>query len=370
MKLCIAGKNNIAVYCLQAALEYQEKDPSLEIVVVYNRTECGKNTWQKSLKYYAECWNVPAVQLEDVYGEKELVFLSLEYDRLLVPQKFATNQLFNIHFSLLPAYKGMYTSSIPFLQGEKTVGVTLHRVDSGIDTGEIIEQVSFDIEETDMCRSLYAKYISYGTELVKSNLKKIIYEPEKIESRPQTSTRSSYFSKKYIDYQNLTVELRQTAYYIVNQIRAFAFREYQLPIVQNTPIVWAKLGDERTFEKPGTILEDTEYYLKLATIDYAVYLYKDKFNELLDACRDGKIELVKKICYDYAYQNDQNEKGITPLLCAVSSNQKEVACYLAENGADISVSDYEGNTPLMYAEEVYKKSGDSTLLRCFQQSRR
>ncbi len=365
MKLCIAGKNSIAVDCLKTALAFQEKDPDLQIVVLYNRTETGQNTWQKSLQYFAGRWGVPCCSLEDIYEEENMTFLSLEYDRLLVPEKFATKQLFNIHFSLLPAYKGMYTSALPLLQGEKTVGVTLHRVDAGIDTGQIIAQVPFEVEDTDTGRSLYAKYIAHGTALVQSYMEQLIYHPDRIESRPQPAAGSTYFSRKTIDYANLAIDLKQTAQGIINQIRAFAFREYQLPRVYGTPIVWAKAGQERTFEKPGTVLEDTEGYLKLATIDYAVYLYKDRFAQLMEACGSGDLERVQEICGEYPYHNDKNERGWTPLIVATYHNRKDVVRYLVEQGADVHAVNHNGTNLLMYAKEAYKKSKDKELLRFY-----
>ena len=48
----------------------------------------------------------------------------------------------------------MYTSYWPIKNGEKKSGVTLHKIDSGIDTGDIISQLSFDIDE-DTLFSLY-----------------------------------------------------------------------------------------------------------------------------------------------------------------------------------------------------------------------
>lgn len=52
--ICIAGKNNIAVDVLEKILEkYCEK---VVIYVIYNKTETSNNTWQKSLKFFAEKW--------------------------------------------------------------------------------------------------------------------------------------------------------------------------------------------------------------------------------------------------------------------------------------------------------------------------
>ena len=53
----------------------------------------------------------------------------------------------------------MYTSCLPILNGETITGVTLHKIDSGIDTGYIIKQKVFKININDTARDLYLKYL-------------------------------------------------------------------------------------------------------------------------------------------------------------------------------------------------------------------
>ncbi len=54
-------------------------------------------------------------------------------------------RIINIHPSLLPKYKGKDALGQALAQKEKTVGISVHYVDEGMDTGEIIEQFAFDI---------------------------------------------------------------------------------------------------------------------------------------------------------------------------------------------------------------------------------
>ena len=170
MNLIIAGKNNIAVDVLKFALD----NLNMPIFVVLNKTENFQNNFQKSLGFYAKRWNVTIKKLEDIYDLNDSIFLSLEFDRIIKPDLFKSKNLFNIHFSLLPAYKGMYTSALPILNGEDKSGVTLHRINSGIDTGEIIAQTEIKINYKDTARDLYIKYIDFGTKLVLKNLSSLI----------------------------------------------------------------------------------------------------------------------------------------------------------------------------------------------------
>jgi methionyl-tRNA formyltransferase len=101
--ICLAGKHDIAVNILLYCLEHYEKK---YIKCILNRNETGRNSWQKSLKWFAEKKDVEIIELEDAYNIKDMIFLSLEFDQIIIPERFQTTELYNIHFSLLPKYKG------------------------------------------------------------------------------------------------------------------------------------------------------------------------------------------------------------------------------------------------------------------------
>lgn len=353
--ICIAGKNDIAVDVLQYILDMQL---DVELGVICNKGDKGINSWQKSLRFFARQNNIKEYTLSEIYNRKELLFLSLEFDQIIHPEYFADARLFNIHFSLLPAYKGMYTSAWPILRCEEVVGVTFHRIDAGIDTGEIISQKSFLVGNK-TCRELYLCYIRYGTDLVINALEKVISNRET--SYPQSSTGSSYFSKRSIDYSNITVDLNQTADYIDRQVRAFNFREYQMPVIYEHRIISTYITDNRSVQKPGTIIDENASAMLVATIDYNIVLFYDRFDELMKACETGDMIKVHDICTVKEHINCQNERGWSPLIVATYHNYVDIVKYLIMLGADIRVTNYNGTNLLMYAKEAYKGSGDNTL---------
>ena len=120
-KVCLAGKNEIAVYGLNLLTKFVNKE---DICVIGWASDDGIDTWQPSLVKAAITNNITITTLEECYGIDGLIFLSLEFEALLVPDKFVNAKLYNIHFSNLPAYKGMYTSAMPLLNDEKVGGVT------------------------------------------------------------------------------------------------------------------------------------------------------------------------------------------------------------------------------------------------------
>jgi len=267
--LCIAGKNRIAV---ESAEYVQANYPELQLSVVVNSTDSGHDTWQPSLLYWAECNSVPVRTLEDLYLDETLCFISLEYNRLLNPALFKTKDLFNIHFSLLPEYKGMYTSSWPILEGKDYSGVTLHRIDTGIDTGDIIDQTRFQLDSNDTARDLYEHYLDEGILLLRARIKDLLNGS--FDTYPQPASGSTYRARQSLDFKQLPLDLKQTASCLRNQIRAFIFPEYQLPVLYSNPISGAEILSTRSRGEPGTIVAEDAFSLTLATIDYDIRLLK------------------------------------------------------------------------------------------------
>lgn len=271
MNICVAGKNNIAVDSVIYLLNENLVDES-NLLVAFNRNDDGKDSFQKSFKKFCLEKRLREIALDKLFEIEDLFFISLEYDKIIPTKQFRSKKLYNIHFSLLPKYKGMFTSAFPILNGETHSGVTLHVLDRGIDTGDIIAQTEFEIGETSTARDLYLKYIHYGTVLFKENIKKLL--SGNFVTQPQSPLYSTYFSKKSIDYSNIQIDLRKTAFEISNQIRAFNFKEYQIPKVYDSMIISAKILSTKSGLNAGSIIEETERYIDIATIDYDLRLNK------------------------------------------------------------------------------------------------
>lgn len=356
MTICIAGKNNIAVDCLNFLLQfYSPKD----ICVVLNQTDNMRNTWQKSLGFYALKEGIEIKNLGEVQEISDLIFLSLEFDQIIKPHLFKSKKLFNIHFSLLPEYKGMYTSLLPVLHGRDKSGVTLHTIDQGIDTGDIIAQATVNIEGLN-CEEVYREYLKAGTWLICENLQKIINNDFLL--TPQPVLNSTYYSKKSINFKKREINPCQTAYQISQFVKAFNFRVYQLAEFCGDKIFSSRISHEKSSYKPGTILENDIEKIKISTIDYNIILFKDYYSDLIHYSELNDIEKANLII-DYVHNiDDLNNKGWNPLIVACYHGSKDVAKLLLEKGANPNAKNLNGTTVLMYAKEGYLKTGDPTII--------
>lgn len=118
----------------------------------------------------------------------------------------------NIHASLLPKYRGAGPIQWVILNGEKITGITIMKMDKGIDTGDILLQSSIEIDEKETGDSLHDKLAAEGAKLIVEALPKL----EKGELVPvkQNDEESSYVkmlqkSMGEIDWNKSAIEIER-----------------------------------------------------------------------------------------------------------------------------------------------------------------
>ena len=358
--ICIAGKNSIAIAGLSYVLDNYSKKAT--IYALCDKNDLGQDSWQPSYKKFAIDYGVEILELEDLYEIENLYFISLEYFRLVDPEKFKTSNLFNIHFSILPAYKGMYTSAHPILNGEKISGCTIHKIDAGIDTGAIISQIDFNLSVDNNCKELYEKYLFYGQELAFNTIDSLIAGTFKSTEQPLEG--SSYYSKKTIDYSNLAIDLTQKSSEVSKQLRAYTFRDYQLPVINNLDIFGHLITDVSSTEVPGSIVEANKDYLVIATDDFNMNLYIDKLLPLVEAVEKNNQEELQSILRSNPFLIDEKDKrGWTPLIISSFNGYNGMTDILLASGANPNKPNPKGTVPLMYAKDYALQTGD---LHCLE----
>ncbi len=108
---------------------------------------------RRDLEAWCQTQGVDCVVTGDLKSQTErlrdLDLLLVCRFNLLGPEVFEAPWLgtINIHSSLLPAYRGVHPVSWALINGEKETGVTIHRIDRGVDTGGIVAARALAIEE-------------------------------------------------------------------------------------------------------------------------------------------------------------------------------------------------------------------------------
>ena len=124
----------------------------------------------------------------------------------------------NIHFSLLPKYRGASPVQSALMNGETKTGITLFSIDEGMDTGDIISAKETDILPQDNAVTLFEKLTNIATQVLTDFLQKA--ETQNYTKTPQNGTPS--FAPLITKEQTLISFEKQTAKQINNLVRALA----------------------------------------------------------------------------------------------------------------------------------------------------
>ncbi|HDD64962.1 MAG TPA: hypothetical protein ENF61_02480 [Firmicutes bacterium] len=79
----------------------------------------------------------------------------------------------NLHLSLLPKYGGMDSIFWALYHGENEIGVTIHKVEEKLDSGEIIAQEKIPVSDRDNEQTLYFKALKKGREMILDVLRRL-----------------------------------------------------------------------------------------------------------------------------------------------------------------------------------------------------
>ncbi len=98
----------------------------------------------------------------------------------------------NIHNSKLPRYRGMLPNFWQMFHGEKAVGTTIHRINAGIDDGDILLQEETPIAPGESLDSLIRRTKKLGAHLMIEALRRI--EAGGVQPLPNRKEDASYFT--------------------------------------------------------------------------------------------------------------------------------------------------------------------------------
>lgn len=180
------------------------------------------------VKRFALARNLPLRQpdtLKSAAGELEEV-RRLRPDALVVAAyglllpfawlEVAKHGAINIHASLLPRWRGAAPIERALLAGDRETGISIMRMDAGLDTGAVLLQRSMPITPDDDAGTLHDKLAQLGAEAIVAALAEV--QTGRAQAKPQGSEGTTYAAK--IDKRETRLDWTRAAEELERTVRA------------------------------------------------------------------------------------------------------------------------------------------------------
>ena len=136
----------------------------------------------------------------------------------------------NVHFSLLPRWRGAAPVQWAILNGDKQTGITVFKLDKGMDTGPVYLEQATPINDDENSDGLLKRLSQIGSDLAIKSLELI---SEGVTPKPQASIGITLAPK--ISKNHGKIDWTQSSDQVVNRFRALS----------SNPGVWSLLGELR-----------------------------------------------------------------------------------------------------------------------------
>lgn len=175
------------------------------------------------------------------YADIDWYFL-ISWKHIIPPELINYPKLgaINLHYSLLPEYRGVYPVNWAIIEGKKKTGVTYHLVNEKIDDGQIVCQKETSIFLCDTARSLQLRLDDLAFELFDEMVEWALHESIQADTSViQTKTQASYKSRSdFIESNELDLNREYRAIDFLNLLRGKTF----MPSSKNLYVIDSATG--------------------------------------------------------------------------------------------------------------------------------
>ncbi len=180
--------------------------------------------------------------IDDLLGLEVDLAVVVAFGQIIRPHVLVKIPMINLHFSLLPRWRGAAPVERALLEGDPTTGVCVMAVEEGLDTGGIYRVIEVPIRAKATLESLRTELVEIGSQLLVQALQEGLGEP-------RAQVGEALYAKK-IQNEEYRIDWNQSAVQVDRQVRLgrawTLFREKRLRIWE------ADLG-ERTDLAPGKL---------------------------------------------------------------------------------------------------------------------
>ena len=187
-------------------------------------------------------------------SHKTDVAVVVAYGKIL-PQEFLVAPelgCVNVHFSLLPKYRGAAPVNWAIVNGETETGVTTMRIVEELDAGPVLRQRATRIADDETAPQLLTRLAGVGADLISETLKDL----SEIEAKPQIDSEATF--APILKREDGLIDWSMDAYAIERRVRGFqpwpnAYTTFRSQRV----VLWAVIPEwiEQLRFPPGQVLE-------------------------------------------------------------------------------------------------------------------
>lgn len=226
MRLVFFGSPSSAVQSMKKILE---KGHRIELVITQPDRPAGrgKKTSLSPVKTFSVEHDIPVYQPErirkDPLAREKIMRINPELNVVvaygqIIPKSiiyFPLHNSINVHFSLLPKYRGASPVQWAVLNGEKKTGVTIFELNERMDEGDILAKKETQIYPGEYAYELEGRLAEMGAELLCDTIDKI----ERIPHQKQDHSKATLAPK--IKKDQGRIDWTQKAVWIDRKVRAF-----------------------------------------------------------------------------------------------------------------------------------------------------
>ena len=223
MRIGVAATPDVAIPTLNWLLQ-SEHEIALIITQPDRPSGRGRLLQESIVGQWAQSYGIPLIKPEkpqELIGKIEELDLVLTIGYgVLLPESILSlprHGFLNLHFSILPAYRGAAPAQRALHNGELVTGVSVFQLDKGMDTGPIFTQESITIDSSWRSFELLQQLAELGPEVVRRS-----FEMIQDGKTPSDQIGTPSLAPK-ITKSEAKIDFTQDADHISNAIRAFTY---------------------------------------------------------------------------------------------------------------------------------------------------
>jgi len=285
MRIVFAGTPKFSVKSLSVLNQSEH-----EVVAVYCQPDRpkgrGKVLTACPVKIFAEENNLLVIQPEDLKDKQIQTRLALlnpdimvvaAYGQILPKAVLQIPQLgcLNIHASLLPRWRGAAPIERAILEGDKETGISIMKMNEGLDTGDILLEKKCTISNHETAQTLHNTLSNIGAKAILETLNML----PTLKARPQQNNDATYAEK--VTKDEAQIDWHQSAEQISRVIRAFnprpiAYTNAMANQFKNRVlrIIEAEIVNRQTTNSPGEVIKYDKDVCYVATSNGVINLTK------------------------------------------------------------------------------------------------